>query len=101
MRHVSRQTCHTDARYHVGNVAYHPLTITHRLQDITLARRATADGLGRTLRLSARITQREAARELRVSQAALCRYEAGTRVPREEIAVRYGALLRGWMADGR
>ena len=71
------------------------------LQDVTLARRATEDGLGRTLRLSARITQREAARALEVSQAALSRYESGERVPREAIAARYGALLRQWMADGR
>jgi transcriptional regulator with XRE-family HTH domain len=46
------------------------------------------------MREQAELTQADVAEALGCSQAAVCRYEAGQRVPRGDVAVRYLSLLR-------
>jgi len=57
-------------------------------------RRAAESGRARKLRLLARLSQREFAQALEVTPAAIARWEAGERLPRDVNAERLALLLR-------
>ncbi len=57
------------------------------------ARATAAGGQARAIRLAARVSQAELAAELGCSRASISRWEAGRRVPRGRVAVRYLHLL--------
>lgn len=51
------------------------------------------DGLVRDIRIHAGLTQAEVAQSVGASRAAVYHWEAGLRMPRGEVALRYGRLL--------
>jgi transcriptional regulator with XRE-family HTH domain len=63
------------------------------------ARRALTPQRVRAVRIAARLSQSELAAALGVTEAAICRWEQGERIPRGEIADRYAALLAQLEAD--
>jgi DNA-binding transcriptional regulator YiaG len=63
------------------------------LTPVVRARRALKSGRAIEIRLAAGLSQSEIATALGVSQAAVCRWEAGERRPRGDAARRYGQLL--------
>ncbi|HEY5487296.1 MAG TPA: hypothetical protein VIK06_06595 [Candidatus Limnocylindrales bacterium] len=71
------------------------LTATE-LDDLSLARRLSSDGVARDLREKAQLPQSEIARTLGVGRALVCNWEHGRRVPTGLVGARYGALLRQW-----
>lgn len=58
------------------------------------AREAAATGRGRAIREAAGLTQGELARAIGVTPGAVNRWEAGTRKPTGESALRYARILR-------
>jgi transcriptional regulator with XRE-family HTH domain len=60
---------------------------------VARARRAVQDGRARSVRLAAGLSQHEIGAVVRVTAAAVSRWESGVRLPRGEAAVRYAKLL--------
>lgn len=63
------------------------------------ARAAASSGRGRRLRTNARISQREFAQLVGVSQVAIHRWERGEHLPTGERAVAYARALREFEAE--
>jgi DNA-binding transcriptional regulator YiaG len=57
-------------------------------------REACVSGEAREIRLDARLSSVEGSRVVGVSHTAILHWEAGTRLPRGERAIRYGRFLR-------
>lgn len=65
------------------------------LADISVARRLAADGSARALRISARLSIYDVARQVQVGASTISRWERGQRVPRNGAALtRYAILLK-------
>lgn len=64
-------------------------------QSLAAIRRLLRSGEAKFIRLEAGLTQGELARLLDVTPGAVSRWEAGDRIPRGEVALRYRELLRG------
>lgn len=64
------------------------------IADLAAARFLATSGEGRRIRLAARITVRELARQIGVSKLTVRRWESGAMVPRADHAVAYLAALR-------
>jgi transcriptional regulator with XRE-family HTH domain len=60
---------------------------------VARARRATQDGRARSVRVAAGLSQHEVGAVVRVTAAAISRWESGVRLPRGEAAVRYARFL--------
>lgn len=67
------------------------------LVEVAKVRALLRSGAARSIRVAAGISQSELALELGVSGATICRWERGNRMPRAEVALRYGALLHELM----
>jgi transcriptional regulator with XRE-family HTH domain len=68
-----------------------------RVADVELiveARELLRSGRAARIRIEAGLSQSELARALGVSPGAVCRWEAGSRLPREREAVRFARLNR-------
>jgi transcriptional regulator with XRE-family HTH domain len=64
----------------------------------SLARKASTDGSGRTLREAQHLTLREVAEALQTSAASLSRWETGRNSPKGWRAVMYGSAIAAWLA---
>lgn len=64
------------------------------LLEVSETRTLVRSGLARTIRERAGLSQGELARALGVSTATLSRWEARERIPRAEVAIRYGRILQ-------
>jgi DNA-binding XRE family transcriptional regulator len=60
---------------------------------LSLIRRLLADGSAQRVRESAGLSRADVARDLAVDESTIARWEARKRVPRSEVALRYGELL--------
>jgi transcriptional regulator with XRE-family HTH domain len=65
--------------------------------DLARVRDLVRTGVARSIRVAAGISLSELAREIGVSPAAVCRWEANQRTPRGPAAVRYGEALDALM----
>ena len=61
--------------------------------EVVARRRLPAPAMAREIRLAAGVSQGRMAKELGVTSITVSRWEAGSRVPRGELLVRYVALL--------
>lgn len=69
------------------------LTPVERLSVVSRVRQAIREGHVREIRQQAAVTQAELAASIGVSPSCVSHWESGTRLPREETALRYGSLL--------
>lgn len=83
MTGVSLSTCADDAQTPVDDALV-----------LVRVRRLLRTGQARQIREEAGLSQVEAARSISVDPSALCRWEAGQRVPRAKYALAYAELLR-------
>jgi transcriptional regulator with XRE-family HTH domain len=60
---------------------------------VARARRAVQDGRARSVREAAGLSQHEVGAVVRVTAAAVSRWESGVRLPRGEAAIRYAKFL--------
>jgi DNA-binding transcriptional regulator YiaG len=65
------------------------------VQELARVRRLLRSGQAQLIRREADVSQGDVARALGVAPATVSRWEAGTRIPRGQIARNYGRLLEG------
>ena len=70
-----------------------PLAIMCDVRKLAVVRRLLAEGTARQIRVAARLSLSEVARQLDVEPGTVSRWETGNRVPRIGVAVRYADLL--------
>ncbi len=70
------------------------------VDSVTFARRLALNGGARAIREGAHVTASEVARHLGVTPGAVCRWETGKRLPRADVAARWGHLLRRLATGG-
>ncbi len=60
---------------------------------LATARTYSATGQGRSIRIRARLSQRDIARAIGSTEPVICRWETGQRMPSGEAAVKWAELL--------
>lgn len=73
---------------------------TDALVRVTRVRQLARSGAARSIRLAAGLSLGEVGRSLGCSTSTVFRWEAGERVPRGDLAIRYGELLDALMQRG-
>jgi DNA-binding transcriptional regulator YiaG len=63
-------------------------------EELALIRQAAATGEAKAVRVGARLSLADLAREIGVAPSTVCRWEKGSRSPRGLPAIAYGRLLR-------
>jgi DNA-binding transcriptional regulator YiaG len=69
--------------------------VIEEVQELARVRRLLRSGQAQLIRREADVSQGDVARALGVAPATVSRWEAGTRIPRGQIARNYGRLLEG------
>jgi DNA-binding transcriptional regulator YiaG len=62
--------------------------------ELAAVRRMARDGTARRIREDASVSRSELARDLRVHESTVQKWEAGQRSPRGRVALQYGRLLK-------